>query len=316
MDASDVLRSALLKVSESSAVKKLVVSAPVSRDVVGRYVSGEQVDDAVEVAAELGSTNRLCTIDFLGEYTTERTQADTTRDTYLRLLAQLSDAGLSQAGRAEVSIKLSAIGLFLPQDGHEIALANARAVCEAAAAAGTTVTLDMEDHTTTDATLEVLRELRADFPWVGAVVQSYLHRTEADCRDLAGAGSRVRLCKGAYKEPASVAYQDGDEVDLSYVRCLKVLMAGEGYPMVASHDPRLLEIARALAHEHGRTPDSFEFQMLLGIRPYEQIRIADRGHQMRVYLPFGTQWYGYLVRRMAERPANLTFFLRSLVSKG
>ncbi len=316
MDASDLLRGPLLKVSESEAIKKIVVKAPVSRDVVKRYVSGENVEDAVRVAQELRRTNRFCTIDFLGEYTTERTQADHTRDTYLRLLRALSEAGLSQLGGAEVSIKLSAIGLFLPQDGHEIALANAREVCEEADAAGTTVTLDMEDHTTTDATLEVLRELRADFPWVGAVLQSYLRRTEADCRDLAHAGSRVRLCKGAYKEPESVAYQDGEDVDLSYVRCLKVLMAGEGYPMVASHDPRLLEIARALSHEHGRAPDSFEFQMLLGIRPQEQVRIADRGHQMRVYIPFGTEWYGYLVRRMAERPANLTFFLRSLISQG
>ena len=133
---------------------------------------------------------------------------------------------------------------------------------------------------------------------------------------LAGPGSRIRLCKGAYKEPASVAYQDAEDVDLSYVRCLKVLMAGEGYPMVASHDPRLIDIARALASRQGREPDSYEFQMLYGIRPDEQTRIADRGHQMRVYLPFGEEWYGYLMRRMAERPANLTFFLRSLVSKG
>ena len=136
-------------------------------------------------------------------------------------------------------------------------------------------------------------------------VQSYLHRTEADCRDLAGEGSRVRLCKGAYKEPASVAFQDGNDVDLSYVRCLKVLMAGDGYPMVASHDPRLVDIAQALAGHNGRAPDSYEFQMLHGIRPAEQTRIADRGHQMRVYVPFGEDWYGYLVRRMAERPANL-----------
>ena len=174
----------------------------------------------------------------------------------------------------------------------------------------------MEDHTTTDRTLETLRELRQDFPWVGAVLQSYLHRTEADCRDLAGEGSRVRLCKGAYKEPASVAFQDGTDVDLSYVRCLKVLMAGDGYPMVASHDPRLVDIAQALAGHNGRSPDSYEFQMLHGIRPAEQARIADRGHQMRVYVPFGEDWYGYLVRRMAERPANLTFFLRSLATNG
>ena len=306
----------MLQISESDLVRKAVVTAPVSRAVVARYVAGESVPDAVTVAGELRTTNRLATIDYLGEDTTDAVQAATTRDTYVHLLDLLAEADLTAYGAAEVSVKLSAIGQALPADGDAIALENARAICEAAQAAGTTVTLDMEDHTTTDRTLATLHALREDFPWVGAVLQSYLHRTEADCRDLATAGSRVRLCKGAYKEPASVAYQDGDDVDLSYVRCLKVLMAGDGYPMVASHDPRLVDIAAALAGHHGRSPDSYEFQMLHGIRPAEQARIADRGHQMRVYVPFGEDWYGYLVRRMAERPANVQFFLRSLATNG
>jgi len=306
----------MLQISESDLVRKAVVTAPVSRAVVARYVAGESVPDAVTVAGELRTTNRLATIDYLGEDTTDAVQAATTRDTYVHLLDLLAEADLTEYGAAEVSVKLSAIGQALPADGDAIALENARAICEAAQAAGTTVTLDMEDHTTTDRTLATLHALREDFPWVGAVLQSYLHRTEADCRDLATAGSRVRLCKGAYKEPASVAFQDGDDVDLSYVRCLKVLMAGDGYPMVASHDPRLIDIAAALAGHHGRAPDSYEFQMLLGIRMNEQMRIADRGHQMRVYVPFGEDWYGYLVRRMAERPANVQFFLRSLATNG
>jgi proline dehydrogenase len=306
----------MLQISDSDLIRSAVLKAPVSRSVVSRYVAGETVDDAVDVAAELRTTNRLATIDYLGEDTTDRARAEATRDTYVHLLEALAEAGLTGYGAAEVSVKLSAVGQALPRDGDAIALDNARAICRAAAAAGTTVTLDMEDHTTTDRTLEALRALREDFPWVGAVVQSYLHRTEADCRDLAGAGSRVRLCKGAYNEPASVAFQDGTDVDLSYVRCLKVLMAGEGHPMVASHDPRLIDIAQALAGHNGRAPDSYEFQMLHGIRPGEQLRIADRGHQLRVYVPFGEDWYGYLVRRMAERPANLQFFLRSLVTTG
>jgi len=316
VDPSDLLRGAMLQISESDLVRKAVVTAPVSRAVVARYVAGESVPDAVSVASELRTTNRLATIDYLGEDTTDAVQAATTRDTYVHLLDLLAEADLTAYGAAEVSVKLSAIGQALPADGDAIALENARAICEAAQAAGTTVTLDMEDHTTTDRTLATLHALREDFPWVGAVLQSYLHRTEADCRDLATAGSRVRLCKGAYKEPASVAFQDGDDVDLSYVRCLKVLMAGDGYPMVASHDPRLIDIAAALAGHHGRAPDSYEFQMLLGIRMNEQMRIADRGHQMRVYVPFGEDWYGYLVRRMAERPANVQFFLRSLATNG
>jgi proline dehydrogenase len=218
-------------------------------------------------------------------------------------------------GMGEVSLKLSALGQMLPGDGRKVALEHAREICEAAAEAGTTVTLDMEDHTTTDATLGTLQELRKDFPETGAVLQAYLHRTEADCRDLAYEGSRVRLCKGAYNEPESVAFQDKHEVDKSYVRCLKVLMAGQGYPMVASHDPRMIDIAGALATRHGRAQGSYEFQMLFGIRPDEQRRLAEAGEKVRVYVPYGQEWYGYLMRRLAERPQNLSFFVRSLVSK-
>jgi len=174
----------------------------------------------------------------------------------------------------------------------------------------------MEDHTTTDSTLAILRELRADFPWVGAVLQSYLHRTEADCRDLSYEGSRVRLCKGAYDEPPSVAHQSAHEVDRAYVRCLKILMQGKGYPMVASHDPRLIDVAGVLAMTSGRDQGDYEFQMLYGVRPDEQRRLAENGEKMRVYVPYGSQWYGYLMHRLAERPANVAFFLRSVVSKG
>jgi proline dehydrogenase len=316
VDASAVLRQGLLHLSKSGQVRTLVEKAPVSRDVVRRFVPGEHTADAVRAATELDRTGRRSTIDFLGEDTTDLEQARATRDAYVQLLAALSEAGLTQHGRAEVSVQLSAVGQYLPGDGHKIALDHAREICHAATNAGTTVTLDMEDHTTTDATLETLLELRQDFPTVGAVLQAYLHRTEADCRDLAVAGSRVRLCKGAYKEPESVAFQDSAEVDKSYVRCLKVLMAGEGYPMVASHDPRLVEIAGALAARHDRSADSFEYQMLYGIRPEEQRRLADRGDRMRVYIPYGQEWYGYLMRRMAERPANTVFFLRALATKG
>ena len=187
----------------------------------------------------------LVSLDRLGEDTLDLHQATDTRDAYLRLLELLAAGGLTSG--AEVSVKLSAVGQALPGDGEKVALENARAICEAAHAAGTTVTLDMEDHTTTDSTLGILRELRPDFPETGAVLQAYLHRTEADCRDLAYAGSRVRLCKGAYKEPESVAFQGKRDVDRAYVRALKVLMAGEGYPMLATHDPRLVAITEDLA---------------------------------------------------------------------
>jgi proline dehydrogenase len=173
----------------------------------------------------------------------------------------------------------------------------------------------MEDHTTTDSTLAILRELRTDFPDTGAVLQAYLRRTAGDCRDLATAGSRVRLCKGAYREPESVAYQSRLDVDKSYVRCLKILMNGPGYPMVATHDPRLVGIATKLIQRSARSQGSYEFQMLYGIRPNEQLRLAAEGETVRVYVPYGDEWYGYLMRRLAERPANVAFFLRSLATK-
>ncbi len=173
----------------------------------------------------------------------------------------------------------------------------------------------MEDHTTTDSTLAILRELRKDFPETGAVLQASLHRTEADCRALAYEGSRVRLCKGAYLEPEAVAFQERLDIDKSYVRCLKVLLAGDGYPMIATHDPRLVEIASSLASRYGRAKGTYEFQMLYGIRPTEQRRLADSGETVRVYIPYGTEWYGYLMRRLAEKPSNLSFFVKSLISK-
>jgi proline dehydrogenase len=300
----------LLGASRNARVRRLVENAPVSRGVVHRFVAGTSVDDAVRVSRELVAAGLAVSLDHLGEDTTEVGHAEATTKAYVTLLARLAEHEL--AGRAEVSVKLSAVGQALDP---ALALDNARAICEAAAAAGTTVTLDMEDHTTTDSTLEILRSLRADFPWVGAVLQAYLHRTESDCRDLAYEGSRVRLCKGAYKEPPSVAFQSRSEVDRSYVRCLRVLMEGRGYPMVATHDPRLVSIASSLASRAGRDPASYEFQMLYGIRPHEQLRLVARGHTVRIYVPYGDEWYGYLMRRLAERPANVAFFLRALATR-
>ena len=305
-----MLRRIILAASRSTATRRFVERAPISRAVVHRFVPGAGVDDAVRATKALLDTGRAVTLDHLGEDILDAGQAEATVKGYLTLLQHLKDAGLTQGGKAEVSVKLSAVGQAL--DG-QLALANATVICEAANSAGTTVTLDMEDHTTTDSTLGILRQLRADFPGTGAVVQSYLRRTEADCRDLATLGSRVRLCKGTYKEPESVAFQSRGEVDRSFVRCLKVLMSGPGYPMVASHDPRLIAIAGELAK--GRPKGSYEYQMLFGIRPQEQERLAAQGETMRVYVPYGEQWYGYFMRRLAERPANVGFFLRALATR-
>jgi proline dehydrogenase len=306
-----VLRTVLLTASRSPNVRRLVENAPVSRSVVRRFVAGTEAEDALAVTSQLAGDGLTVSLDRLGEDTTEVGHADATTKTYVAMLDNLAERGL--ATRAEVSVKLSAVGQALDES---MALDNARTICAAAAAAGTTVTLDMEDHTTTDSTLSVLRELRTDWPWVGAVLQSYLRRTEADCRDLAYASSRVRLCKGAYDEPLGIAYQTRSEVDRSYVRCLRVLMEGDGYPMVATHDPRLVRIACALVDRTDRAQGSYEFQMLYGIRPQEQRRLAADGETVRVYVPYGEEWYGYLMRRLAERPANVMFFLRSLVTTG
>ncbi len=309
-----MLRRSLLMLSRSDTTKRLVSSMPVSSGIVARFVAGETVDTAVEATQHLVSDGLCVTLDYLGEDTLDLAQARSTVDAYVLLLGRLAERGLTQG--AEVSVKLSAVGQALPGDGERVALEHARTICQAASNAGTTVTLDMEDHTTTDSTLNILRDLRQDFPSTGAVVQAYLHRTEADCKDLAYEGSRVRLCKGAYKEPESVAFQGKHEVNLSYVRCLKALMAGAGYPMVASHDPRLIEIAGALAAGNERAQGSYEYQMLFGIRPDEQKRLAALGEKVRVYVPYGDQWYGYLMRRLAEKPSNLAFFARSVITKG
>jgi proline dehydrogenase len=309
-----VLRSVLLSASRSDRLKQVATDAPPARALVARFVAGETTDDAVRVTRELVDSGRLVTIDHLGEDTLELEQAEATRDAYLALLDGLGEAGLTAS--AEVSVKLSAVGQALPGDGEKIARDFAGSICERATSLGTTVTLDMEDHTTTDSTLSILRDLRVDFPNTGAVLQAYLRRTEADCADLATAGSRVRLCKGAYDEPESVAYADRSEVDRAYVRCMKILLQGAGYPMLATHDPRLVEIGGALAVRTDRQPGTYEFQMLYGVRTDEQARLASQGERMRVYVPYGDEWYGYLVRRLAERPANLTLLARALVSKG
>ena len=305
-----MLRSLFLAAAGSTRLERLVESAPVSRSIVGRFVAGSDVNAALVTSRALADDGLGVSLDYLGEDTLTAEQATATRDQYLTLLRRLAEAGLTPA--AEVSVKLSALGQKVDD---RMAYEYAHAICDAAAEVGTTVTLDAEEHTTTDSTLEILAELRKDHPSTGAVLQAYLRRTEGDCRELATAGSRVRLCKGAYAEPESVAFQSALDVDKSYVRCLNILMSGEGYPMVATHDPRLIAIAEDRARWFDRSADEFEFQMLYGVRPEEQARLAAAGHTVRVYVPYGDQWYGYLMRRLAERPANVAFFGKALTSK-
>jgi proline dehydrogenase len=310
-----VARPAILAAAKRDGLRRTAERLPVTREVVHRFVPGESITDVMTSVVRLRDSQRLVSIDYLGEDVTDQDAAAGTVDAYLGLLDALArrDEVTEGPRPLEVSLKLSALGQALRRDGEKIALENAMNICERAERAGVWVTVDAEDHTTTDSTLSIVRELRADFPWLGTVLQAYLKRTTADCEQFAAAGARIRLCKGAYDEPGTVAYRAADEVTDSYLRCLRILMAGSGYPMVASHDPVIIEAVPALAAEFGRGLDDFEYQMLYGIRDMEQRRLADAGGTLRVYVPFGTQWYGYFVRRLAERPANLGFFLRALL---
>jgi proline dehydrogenase len=312
-----VARPAILAAAKSDGLRRTAERLPVTREVVHRFVPGETVGHALSSVAELRDSRRYVSIDYLGEDVTDSDAAESTTRAYVELLDALGERAETRDGPRplEVSLKLSALGQALPRDGEKIATENAHAICTKARDLGAWVTVDAEDHTTTDSTLSIVRELRNDFPWLGTVLQAYLKRTEGDCEEFAASGARIRLCKGAYDEPASVAYRGAEEVTASYLRCLRVLMSLQGYPMVASHDPSIIDAVPALAREFNRGVDAFEYQMLYGIRDAEQRRLADEGNHVRVYVPFGTQWYGYFVRRLAERPANLTFFLRALAER-
>jgi proline dehydrogenase len=315
-----VLRKALLAAAASDRIRELVTLTPATRAVVDRYVAGESSEEAVTVARALRSAGLLVTLDYLGEETGDAQRAAATAAQYVHLLGKLGAEGLTEDGAVEVSVKPTALGLLLGSEdgdapgvlGERVATEHLERIVIAAREAGTTVTVDAEDHRTTDASLRIATALRERFGSVGSVVQAALRRTETDVRELTTPGVRVRLCKGAYAEPAQEAFDAKHDVDRSFARCLRILMAGQGYPMIATHDPRLIAITRSLGL--GRAPQSFEHQMLYGVRPDEQLKLAAAGAQVRVYVPYGNDWYRYLVRRLAERPANLALFLRSLGS--
>ncbi|PZG14721.1 proline dehydrogenase family protein [Nonomuraea aridisoli] len=305
-----MLGQLLLAASNSGVVRRAVSGFPLTKKVVDRFVAGESVEEARNAVERLCDAKLAVTVDHLGEETRDARAAEATANAYITLLEALKPLRLGTRG--EVSVKLSAVGQRLDD---AMALEHAREICAAAAAVGATVTLDMEDHTTVDSTLGILRKLREDHPSTGVAIQAYLFRSEEDCRDLSAEGSRVRLVKGAYREPASVAHQGRAAVDKAYVRCLRILMAGKGYPMVATHDDRMIAITELLADRFGRTIGDHEFQMLYGIRTDLQESLAGAGHTVRVYVPYGDDWYGYFMRRLAERPANVAFFLRALGGK-
>jgi proline dehydrogenase len=308
---SELLSASLNRASRSHGARRAVESLPPTRRVVDRFVAGEDAGQAVAVVRKLTAAGLAVTVDVLGEGIADQAGAERAAAAYRQLLAALAEAGVSEG--ADVSLKLTAVGQALGPDGPATATRLARQVCEQAAGAGVTVSLDMEDHGTTSSTLAIAGELRKEFPSVASVLQANLRRTGADIAALAGTKTRIRLVKGAYKEPATVAFQRKSEVDSAYAAHIGALMDSSCYPQVATHDPAMIDLAVKTAAAAGRGPGDWELQMLYGIRGDLQRELRSAGHQVRVYVPFGRDWYAYFMRRLAERPANVAFFARALV---
>jgi proline dehydrogenase len=305
-------KALLLGASRRPELRRLVTGNPATRRVVDRFVAGEALDEVLAVVRSVTGEGIAVTLDHLGEGVTDEAEAVRSRDAYLALLGGLAPLQLGRA--AEVSVKLSAFGQALPGGGTDLALELVRPVAEAASAIGTTVTLDMEESATVDSTLAVLTELRRDHPGTGAVLQAALRRTRTTPVRWRSPARGCAWSRAPTTSRRRSPCQSRADVDAAYARCLGVLVRGPGYPMVGSHDPRMISLAQRLVAHEGRTPDSWEVQMLYGIRVTEQRRLAAEGVCVRAYVPYGADWYGYFMRRLAERPANLRFFLRSLVT--
>ncbi|MCL2471662.1 MAG: proline dehydrogenase family protein [Propionibacteriaceae bacterium] len=303
-------RAFFLTLARYRVVKKLVLMCPVTNRLVKRFVAGSSWDDARVVIASQLDKGLKVSLNYLGSDIRTAEQADRTADMYITMLHQIHNEGWGKD--VDISVSLNTLGLLL-HDGEQLAVGHAARIAAAAREAGTTVTLEMEGLATVAKTLRVVQSLRQSYPEVGGSLQANLRRTDADCRTLDATTSRLRLTKGSFKAPSQAAFSDKHEVDLSYVRCLKTLMEGVGTPLVATHDPVMIEIAQELAAHSNRGLRDFEFQMLYGVRTVEQERLVDVGHTVRVYVPFGENWYSYVVRRLAQRPANAIFFLRALL---
>ncbi len=305
-----VLRDVFLAMSTSNLVRALVVGFPSSRRVSRRFVAGEKLDDAIQVVRKLKAQKLLVSLDHLGESVTQESEALEAKNDYLRAL----DAIAANQVASHVSVKLTQMGLDLRPD---LCLENMRQVVGKAKDVGTFVRIDMEDSHHTQSTLNVYKTLREEFDNVGIVIQSYLYRSEADMQALLGMGANVRLCKGAYKEPPDVAFPQKKDVDANYVKLARIFLDANGmgngaHLALATHDEKIITWAEEYAAEHRIDRARYEFQMLYGIRTDLQRRLAAEGYTMRVYVPYGTHWYPYFMRRLAERPSNVIFLFRNL----
>jgi proline dehydrogenase len=300
------LRRLLIKASDSRVLRRQVTSRKLSRRVALKFVAGETIDDGFAVARRLAAQGKTITLDYLGESVSNEADARSAAKTIVEMVDRIGREGLP----AGVSVKPTQFGLHIaPGLARElvgdIAVATERI--------GQHLTLDMEGHEVTEDTIALVEELIADgHTHVGCAVQSYLRRTREDVERLSNIEASLRLCKGAYDEPATIAYRERAEVDISYAECATYLLEFGFYPRIATHDDKLIEFVKRTARRLGRTPDDFEFQMLYGVRPSLQDQLVRDGYRMCVYVPFGDQWFPYFMRRLAERPANLAFFLRAL----
>jgi len=303
------LRSGFLWAAHRRSLQRVATGLPLTRGVVWRFVAGETMDQALDALERLRDVGFHTTADVLGESVTDAGMAEDAAERYVRLLDALAARGLD----GNVSLKLTQMGLDLDPD---LCRVNVARVVGHAAELGAFVRVDMEDHTRTEATLALVHELHATLDNVGTVIQAYLRRSADDIERLDEAGIRVRLCKGAYDEPASVAYAHKAEVDESFGRLMERLLEAGAYPALATHDERIVERALRFADGRGIGPERFEFQMLYGVRRDLQERLRRQGYRVRVYVPFGREWYPYFMRRLAERPANVLFITRSVLREG
>jgi proline dehydrogenase len=301
-----MLKATLLKAAGSAFLQRQVTANPIARRVADRFIAGDTLDEAEHAIRALNARGVSVALDYLGENTESETQARESTGAYLAALDRIQEHGLD----ANISVKLTALGLDVDQD---LALEEASKVAARGKEVGAMVGVDMEAATYVGRTLDIVEALKRDYDNVGVCLQSYLYRGRDDLDRMNRLGIPVRLVKGAYQEPPEVAYPRKASVDHAYARMLDTLLDRNPYPMVATHDPAMVRLAKTLVAKHRRDRDTFEFQMLYGVRRDLQDQVVAEGHRLRVYLPYGTQWYPYFMRRLAERPANLYFFLSNLV---
>ena len=302
-----VTRNALIYLSRQEGLKEFAAKFGLFKRLTTRFIAGESIDQAVAAISDLNARGCTASFDHLNESVASIGETEAEVREYLDVLARIDETEID----SNVSIKLTQFGLEIDP---ELAYRNARRVVDDAVRRGNFVRVDMEGSNVTQATIEVFKRLRAEFGLndVGIVVQSYLYRTMDDVRDLLKIPARIRLCKGAYNEPAEVAYPDKKAVDDNYVRVMQVLLSSGVYHGIATHDPKMIEATVDFAQREGIGKDAFEFQMLYGIRRDLQEQLARDGYRMRVYVPYGKHWYPYFMRRLAERPANIWFVLKNL----